>query len=108
MHELHFFNHNSVSELDHIDHDFVNDTTAMKRLTQVSQKSWGGDFKGTEEFLLELKHVCKRNTFSWAPVVLSDGTSAFPLALFPHTIGWPPLITHGVYSHIASDYPWLS
>lgn len=57
LHELCFSNHHSASKLDHIDRDFINDTAAMKRCSQVSQKAWGGDFKDTEGFELELGHV---------------------------------------------------
>lgn len=46
--------------------------------------------------------------FSWALCALSDGSSAFSIALFSQAIGGPPLIAHGVNSHLASDYPWLT
>lgn len=100
LHELCFFNHNSTSELDHMDHEFINDTVAMNRdlpkfLRKVAerilrtQKGCDWDFGGMSE-----TEAVPGMIFSWAPLSHSYGSSASFIALLSSCL-W-----------VASRYTW--
>ena len=98
LHELCFFNHNST-ELDHMDHEFINDTVAMNRdlpkfLRKVAERilrtqkgcDWDWGMSETESV--------PGMIFSWAPLSHSYGSSASFIVLFSSCL-W-----------VASRYTW--